>query len=45
MCDNKNCPIEWFHFQCVGLSASPRGKWYCERCTEQRRKKSSSNKS
>ena len=22
------CPIEWFHFQCVGLSCKPKGKWY-----------------
>src|SRR4051794_36293767 len=33
MCDNKDCPIEWFHFQCVGLASKPKGKWYCERCT------------
>lgn len=39
MCDNKNCLIEWFHFQCVGLTTKPRGKWYCESCSEQRRKK------
>jgi len=32
MCDNKDCPIEWFHFQCVGLVAKPKGKWYCEQC-------------
>ncbi|KHN82417.1 Inhibitor of growth protein 5 [Toxocara canis] len=39
MCDNKQCPIEWFHFQCVGLMEPPKGKWYCERCAEQRKKK------
>lgn len=22
-CERKDCPIEWFHFQCVGLSAAP----------------------
>lgn len=33
MCDNKDCPIEWFHFQCVGLLAKPKGKWYCEQCS------------
>ena len=21
------CPIEWFHFQCVGLTSKPKGKW------------------
>ncbi|EJW76061.1 PHD-finger family protein [Wuchereria bancrofti] len=39
MCDNKQCPIEWFHFQCVGLTEAPKGKWYCERCNEQRKKR------
>lgn len=32
MCDNKSCAIEWFHFQCVGLTAVPKGKWYCDNC-------------
>ncbi|CAI8048014.1 Inhibitor of growth protein 4 [Geodia barretti] len=26
-CDNPECPIEWFHFQCVGLTSKPKGKW------------------
>ncbi|KAL7071794.1 hypothetical protein ACQ4LE_008926 [Meloidogyne hapla] len=33
-CDNKNCLIEWFHFPCVGLTASPKGKWYCPQCRD-----------
>ncbi|KAI1733184.1 PHD-finger domain-containing protein [Ditylenchus destructor] len=44
MCDNKTCPIEWFHFQCVGLTAKPRGKWFCTRCTELRKKRAAPNK-
>nr|XP_033799029.1 inhibitor of growth protein 2 isoform X2 [Geotrypetes seraphini] len=31
-CDNGQCPIEWFHFSCVGLSYKPKGKWYCPKC-------------
>ena len=31
-CEHKDCPIEWFHFQCVGLSTAPSGEWYCEQC-------------
>jgi inhibitor of growth protein 4 len=31
-CDNPTCKIEWFHFQCVGLTANPKGKWYCPSC-------------
>lgn len=26
----RDCPIEWFHFQCVGLSTAPSGERYCE---------------
>ncbi|XP_031415325.1 inhibitor of growth protein 5-like isoform X2 [Clupea harengus] len=26
-CDNLDCPIEWFHFACVGLATKPKGKW------------------
>lgn len=31
-CDNDECPIEWFHFSCVGLHHKPKGKWYCPKC-------------
>ena len=31
-CDDDDCPIEWFHFQCVGLSAKPKGRWLCPPC-------------
>lgn len=31
-CDNDDCAIAWFHFQCVGLSANPKGKWLCPTC-------------
>ncbi|EDO43857.1 predicted protein [Nematostella vectensis] len=37
-CDNEECQIEWFHFQCVGLSHKPKGKWYCPRCMQERKK-------
>ncbi|KXJ28251.1 inhibitor of growth protein 1 [Exaiptasia diaphana] len=38
-CDNDECEIEWFHFQCVGLTTKPKGKWYCPKCTPPERKK------
>ncbi|XP_074654232.1 inhibitor of growth protein 5-like [Tubulanus polymorphus] len=38
-CDNADCPIEWFHFACVGLTIKPKGKWYCPKCTVERKKK------
>ncbi|KAI8922422.1 inhibitor of growth proteins N-terminal histone-binding-domain-containing protein [Powellomyces hirtus] len=37
-CDNDDCPIEWFHYACVGLSAPPKGKWYCPTCTREQAK-------
>ncbi|GLG94203.1 hypothetical protein R5R35_006716 [Gryllus longicercus] len=38
-CDNPDCPIEWFHFACVGLTTKPKGKWFCPKCTADRKKK------
>ena len=26
-CDSPNCPIEWFHMLCVGLTEEPDGEW------------------
>ncbi|XP_071546232.1 inhibitor of growth protein 3 isoform X1 [Panulirus ornatus] len=31
-CDNPKCPVEWFHYPCVGITAPPKGKWYCPQC-------------
>lgn len=31
-CDSQECPIEWFHFECVGIVMPPVGKWYCPEC-------------
>lgn len=38
-CDNPDCTIEWFHFACVSLTSKPKGKWYCPRCSVDRKKK------
>ncbi|XP_077572512.1 inhibitor of growth protein 5a isoform X1 [Stigmatopora nigra] len=38
-CDNSDCPIEWFHFACVDLATKPKGKWFCPRCTQDKKKK------
>jgi len=32
-CDNKQCRYEWFHYSCVGITATPKGRWYCSECT------------
>ncbi|KAH8695937.1 inhibitor of growth proteins N-terminal histone-binding-domain-containing protein [Talaromyces proteolyticus] len=33
-CDNDNCPYEWFHWKCVGLTREPLGTWYCVECRQ-----------
>jgi len=37
-CDNAECKVEWFHFECVGLTTPPKGKWYCPDCQAMRKK-------
>ena len=37
-CDNDDCTFEWFHFNCVGLTAQPTGKWFCPNCERQKAK-------
>lgn len=32
-CDNDECEIEWFHYDCVGITQPPKGKWFCPDCT------------
>ena len=34
-CDNPNCPIEWFHMECLNMESIPRGKWCCPDCEVQ----------
>lgn len=39
-CDNKDCPREWFHLECIGLKSVPKSaKWYCDECKENLTKK------
>ncbi|KAI1707177.1 PHD-finger domain-containing protein [Ditylenchus destructor] len=42
-CDNKNCPYEWFHYGCVGITAPPKGKWFCPHCVKNMRRSQSSD--
>ena len=32
MCDNPQCTLTWFHFECLRLQRAPKGKWYCPSC-------------
>lgn len=38
-CDNLDCAVEWFHFACVGLTTKPKGKWFCPKCNQDKKKK------
>ncbi|CAK1357826.1 Inhibitor of growth protein 3 [Cercospora beticola] len=31
-CDNDNCPYQWFHYKCVGVTEEPSGEWLCPEC-------------
>uniref|UniRef100_A0A1X7UQB3 PHD-type domain-containing protein n=2 Tax=Amphimedon queenslandica TaxID=400682 RepID=A0A1X7UQB3_AMPQE len=28
-CDNEDCDIEWFHYECVSIKRKPKGEWFC----------------
>lgn len=36
-CDDPSCPIEWFHWKCVGVDSEPTGKWFCSGCLMKRK--------
>jgi hypothetical protein len=38
-CDARDCSIEWFHFECVGIMVPPKGHWYCPECRKKRQQK------
>jgi len=31
-CDNPDCPLEWFHWACVGIKSAIEGAWFCPDC-------------
>ncbi|EIJ89492.1 inhibitor of growth protein 5 [Nematocida parisii] len=35
VCDNAECPIEWYHSACVGIKGTPKKKWVCNICTKE----------
>ncbi|TXT10173.1 uncharacterized protein COLE_04107 [Cutaneotrichosporon oleaginosum] len=36
-CDNDDCPMEWFHLACLGMSQPPAGQWLCDVCRKDRK--------
>lgn len=43
-CDNTKCKIEWFHYECVGITTPPEGEWYCDECRVSLNIKQNTNK-
>ena len=33
-CDAEGCPIQWFHYGCVGITDPPKGEWICPDCRD-----------
>ena len=31
-CDNPDCKVEWFHFECMHIRRAPKGDWFCIEC-------------
>ena len=32
-CENINCKIGFFHYECVELKRRPKGTWFCSECS------------
>lgn len=32
MCEDENCPKQWYHMACIRLKRAPKGKWICHHC-------------
>ena len=38
LCDDKACPIQWFHCKCLRIRGKPKGKWYCPGCAKKKKR-------
>lgn len=38
-CEDPDCKIQWYHFECVGIKEEPQGIWICNTCLERRMNK------
>lgn len=37
-CENQQCTIKWFHFNCMKITFAPKGTWFCPNCSILRNK-------
>uniref|UniRef100_U5EPY1 Inhibitor of growth protein n=1 Tax=Corethrella appendiculata TaxID=1370023 RepID=U5EPY1_9DIPT len=42
-CDNEDCIYEWFHYPCVNITSTPKGKWYCPQCSSNMKRRNKKN--
>ena len=31
-CDGKDCQVEWYNYECVGITRADKGSWICPSC-------------
>lgn len=32
-CEGDDCPVEWYHWECVQVTDEPTGDWFCPKCS------------
>jgi len=35
-CDDEDCPKQWYHLACLGLTEAPKGSFVCDECRKRR---------
>ena len=38
-CDGDDCPVEWYHWECVQVTDEPTGDWFCPKCSHKSQEK------
>ena len=38
-CDGDDCPVKWYHWECVQVTDKPTGDWFCPKCHDSQEKR------
>lgn len=38
-CDGDDCPVKWYHWECVQVTDEPTGDWVCPKCSHKSQEK------
>ena len=38
-CDGDDCPVKWYHWECVQVTDEPTGDWFCPKCSRKSQEK------